>query len=217
MRRDLADFPMSADHDLITLEAGAIAIDVDEFNVALADPTMANLKRAAALYRGHLVEGLNARSDLFEEWLLGERARLRAAAIAAFHSLLQELHRGGAREEAVALALRLLAIDPLQEEVDRILMRLYSEQGQTALALRQYKRCETILRKELNVERNRKPGRCIRNCCASDRGARHLITPASLANPQSLSSNATRAIIQICAADDGVRIAYATVAPVRRW
>lgn len=152
LRREAPDLPLSADHDLVGFEVGAVLTDVAEFGAALADPTVANLKRIAALYRGQLLEGLDAISDLFEEWLLGERGRLRAAAISAFRTLLQQLQQDGAREEAIALALRLLTIDPLQEDVGRALMRLYSDQGQTALALRQYKRCETILRNELNVE-----------------------------------------------------------------
>ena len=49
-------------------------------------------------------------------------------------------------------ALRLLTIDPLQEDVHRSLMRLYHEIGNAAQALRQYVACEKALRKELGVE-----------------------------------------------------------------
>ena len=51
-----------------------------------------------------------------------------------FSYVVRQLQLIGGREEAIALALRLLTIDPLQEDVDRALMRLYSDQGQTALA-----------------------------------------------------------------------------------
>jgi DNA-binding SARP family transcriptional activator len=152
LRREVDDLPLAVDYDTLGLEAGSIAVDVAEFNDALAAPSLENLKRAATLYRGHLLGELNARSDLFDEWLRSERSSLRASATSAFHALLDQLQSAGAREEAIVVALRLLAIDPLQEQVDRTLMRLYFERGQTALALRQYKRCEAILREELGVQ-----------------------------------------------------------------
>jgi DNA-binding SARP family transcriptional activator len=55
-------------------------------------------------------------------------------------------------EPAAHAAARLLAIDPLQEEVHRTLMRLYVRQGRRAAALRQYQACVAILQKELGVE-----------------------------------------------------------------
>jgi DNA-binding SARP family transcriptional activator len=124
LRREVDDLPLAVDYDTLGFEPGSIAVDVAEFNDALAASSLENLKRAATLYRGHLLEELNARSDLFEEWLRSERSSLRASAMSAFHALLDQLQSAGAREEAIVVALRLLAIDPLQEQVDRTLMRL---------------------------------------------------------------------------------------------
>src|SRR5439155_19159692 len=53
---------------------------------------------------------------------------------------------------AVQSALRLLALDPLQESVHRSLMRLYVQQGRRHAALRLYQECVEILRRELDVE-----------------------------------------------------------------
>ncbi|MBR0880238.1 DNA-binding SARP family transcriptional activator/pimeloyl-ACP methyl ester carboxylesterase [Bradyrhizobium japonicum] len=210
LRHDCAELPLSADHDLLGFDIGAVTTDVVEFKDAVSDPSIANLKRAAELYRGPFLEGLNARSDLFDEWLLGERTRLRAVATSAFHTLLQELQLIGAREEAIALALRLLAIDPLQEEVDCALMRLYSEQGQTALALRQYKRCEAILRKELNVEPDQETRALYQQLLrhrSQHRGPPGDVAAAEpAASPRQLKQN-----VRTCTARDGVRIAYASV------
>ena len=50
------------------------------------------------------------------------------------------------------LALRLLALDPLQEAVHRALMRLYVQLGRRDTALRQYQECIEILHRELAVE-----------------------------------------------------------------
>src|SRR5262249_52017904 len=94
----------------------------------------------------------NLQAELIEEWLVAERRRLRAIAIEGLVQLLEHQQRSGAYEEAMQTALRLLSIDPLQEEVHRSLMRLYDESGNTAQALRQYIICEETLRRELAVE-----------------------------------------------------------------
>src|SRR5262249_53708862 len=55
-------------------------------------------------------------------------------------------------ERAIQTALRLLALDPLQESAHRALMRLYARQGRRASALRQYQVCVGVLQRELGVE-----------------------------------------------------------------
>jgi len=47
--------------------------------------------------------------------------------------------------------LRILAIDPVQEEVHRILMRCYAQKGRRTDALRQYDLCRTVLWKEVRA------------------------------------------------------------------
>jgi DNA-binding SARP family transcriptional activator/pimeloyl-ACP methyl ester carboxylesterase len=212
LRRELAELPLSADHDLLGLPTDAIATDVGEFSRALADPSTANLRRAAALYRGHLLEGLNAKSDLFDEWLLVERTRLRTEATSAFRVLLEKLEDAGAREDAIALGHRLLAIEPLQEEIDRALMRLYFEQGQTALALRQYQRCAAILRKELDIEPDQQT-KALYQELLRHRTRRKIQSddePAA-SMPTATVSMRLKQSVRTCMAPDGVRIAYAQV------
>lgn len=212
LRRELAELPLSADHDLLGLPTDAIATDVGEFSRALADPSTANLRRAAALYRGHLLEGLNAKSDLFDEWLLVERTRLRTEATSAFRVLLEKLEDAGAREDAIALGHRLLAIEPLQEEIDRALMRLYFEQGQTTLALRQYNRCAAILRKELDIEPDQQT-KALYQELLRHRTRRKIQSddePAA-SMPTATVSMRLKQSVRTCMAPDGVRIAYAQV------
>src|SRR5262245_41650390 len=66
--------------------------------------------------------------------------------------LLAHLQSTGDTEAAVHTALRLLAIDPLQEPIHRVLMRLYAALGRRADALRQYHLCVTSLRRDLDVD-----------------------------------------------------------------
>ena len=59
--------------------------------------------------------------------------------------------RGGAPEEAVAHARRLLALDPLHEPAHRRLMALYAQLGDRTGAVEQYRECVRVLERELGV------------------------------------------------------------------
>ena len=58
---------------------------------------------------------------------------------------------GKSIESVIALALRILAVDPLQEQVHRTLMRCYAQQGRRTEALRQYSFCRSVLWKEVRA------------------------------------------------------------------
>ena len=72
----------------------------------------------------------------------------------AIKAMAMLLDAGGRRERidsVIALALRILAIDPLQEQVHRTLMRCYAQQGRRAEALRQYDLCRMALWREVRA------------------------------------------------------------------
>ena len=58
----------------------------------------------------------------------------------------------GGIDRAIQVALRLIALDPLQESVHRTLIRLYMYQDRVGSALDQYRRCRDLLASELGVE-----------------------------------------------------------------
>jgi adenylate cyclase len=107
--------------------------------------------RATALYRGDLLDGLDVRDAGFEEWLLIERQRLRGLECDALAALLDRYMASDERQQAGAIARRLLRLDPLREAAHRALMRNCADQGQAALALKQYQLCRDALQSELGV------------------------------------------------------------------
>ncbi|HUL06006.1 MAG TPA: BTAD domain-containing putative transcriptional regulator [Candidatus Acidoferrum sp.] len=143
--------PLRADREFVALDTEAVTVDVAEFEQLINEGTMEALARATALYRGDLLDGLDLRDPAFDEWLLMERQRLRDLAREALARLVDRHLSGGAHDQAAAAARRLLAIDPLREAAHRAVMRIYSEQGQTALALKQYQLCCDALQSELGV------------------------------------------------------------------
>jgi len=138
--------------DALSLVPGAIEVDAVLFQQRVTEGTVGSLEQAAALYRGDLLSGFVVDESPFEEWLLGERERLRELALEGLARLLAQQRRAGAAEAAVQTALRLLALDPLQEAVHRALMRLYADLGRRGTALRQYQQCVAVLGRELGIE-----------------------------------------------------------------
>ena len=140
------------DGDTVALNPVSVDVDVVEFERQVAEGSPTALDRAVALYRGDLLEGFALQEAPFEEWLVAERERLRELALEALAKLLRHQRATGATEAAVQTAIRLLALDPLQESVHRAVMRLYTQLGRRASALRQYQVCLGVLQRELGVE-----------------------------------------------------------------
>lgn len=211
LRRDIPQLPIAADHDTVALDTRGLTIDVTEFERVVHDHSRAALEQAAALYRGDLLAGFDARSDVYDDWLAGERSRLRVAGLAALRVLFDLAKAEHPRDGAYALAHRMLAIDPLLEDIHRALMQMHFDDGETAQALRQYKRCEAILKKELNVEPDAQT-RALHQEMLRHRSRRSTTTAVSEpAHPAPAITSNVQQAIQTCMAPDGVRIAYASL------
>src|SRR5262249_22454133 len=130
----------------------ALDVDVAAFERFVAEGTPQALARAAELYRGALLEGLNFKEEPWEDWLRAERERLQELAVGALKKLLAHHTETGAGEAASQIARRLLVLDPHDEAVHRSLMRLYLAQGRRGAALHQYQVCLEVLQRELGVE-----------------------------------------------------------------
>ena len=103
-----------------------------------------------SLYRADLLDGFSLRDRDFEEWLSGERERLRERAVQLFVRLMERAAPTGV-EPAIRWALRILAVDPVHEPAHRALMELYAAQGRHAAALRQYEQLRETLSRELGT------------------------------------------------------------------
>src|SRR5438093_5962452 len=138
--------------DTVATEPLTIDVDVLAFERLAAERTPQALEQAAALYRGDLLDGFIVDEESFEQWLIEERERLRELAIKVLARLLRYQDAPGMTEAAVQTARRLLVLDPLQEAVHRLLMRLHGQAGRREAAMRQYEVCVNLLRRELRLE-----------------------------------------------------------------
>ncbi|MDI7274814.1 MAG: bacterial transcriptional activator domain-containing protein, partial [Anaerolineae bacterium] len=107
------------------------------------------LEKACALYKGDYLDGMSFPND---EWCFWRREELGRR----YHTALQRL--GDLRVEradyagALEAYRRLIAHDPLREDIHRAIMRCLAQSGDRSAALRHYRTVVTLLRDELAVE-----------------------------------------------------------------
>ncbi|AZN96116.1 hypothetical protein EJ066_01720 [Mesorhizobium sp. M9A.F.Ca.ET.002.03.1.2] len=151
IRKDFADLDADAlmlVGDRVGLNPKHVTIDVAEFIAASSSHDVADLRQAAALYAGPFLEGLGTSDNAFEDWLREARDDFTTRPIRVFEALAAAV--SGA--ERIAVAERLVALDPLREASHIALMQAHMTMGQTALAIRQYETCALLLKRELKVE-----------------------------------------------------------------
>lgn len=142
------------------IEVGAV--------LRLAEAVTADLDDAVAAVEagtdaGDLLAGLNFDDhEELDAWLQAARGRWRARYADALAAAASRRESAGEVAQALHLAQRLLAQQPLAEHAHRRLMRLHYLRGDRAAALAAYARCRDELRRELQAE----PGRETRELAA---------------------------------------------------
>ena len=102
-------------------------------------------------YRGDLLDGFDARSTAFDEWLTSERMTLRKEMSDALQQLADCASRTATAKARSLLATKLVSLEPLNEAAHRMVMELHAKRNAYAEALRQYRVCRDVLRRELDV------------------------------------------------------------------
>ncbi len=130
-------------------------IDVREFEGACSSippvhewraEDAAALRQAIDLYGGPFLDGV------YDDWVLEERSRLADAHLSALLRLAHwhDLHHEP--EAALRYAHIAVATDPLREDLQALLIRLYRSAGLPEMAVHQFEACRSLLKRELGVE-----------------------------------------------------------------
>jgi DNA-binding SARP family transcriptional activator len=142
----------------VVLEPGpALNIDTRRFTLAVknalalpqlsaSNPVLCHLEEAVEGYTGAFLDGDEA------DWVMEERERLHSLFVRAASELLRIYGHIQRYEEGIAVARRLLALDPFRESVVRSLLILLVLNGQRAESLRYHERWRVLFRRELNIE-----------------------------------------------------------------
>lgn len=126
---------------------GPYTLDVADFESAHSHAiSPADWKATVDLYRGELLP------NCYDDWILTERQRLQDMFLDSLQKLISMLEDQREYQTAINYAHLLLHHQPLQEDVYRRLMILYSLNGDRAGVLRTFHACRTSLKRELDID-----------------------------------------------------------------
>ncbi|HEV3155566.1 MAG TPA: AAA family ATPase [Candidatus Baltobacteraceae bacterium] len=133
-----------ADAETVQWNAKApFTVDVIDFERAAGDP--AAREHAVELYAGDLLE------ELYDDWVVGERERLRALFLDALAHLVSKYREARDHSRALGYAHTLLRFDPWREDMVRAAMSVRYEAGDSAGATAEFIHFASRLRGEMNV------------------------------------------------------------------
>jgi len=148
---------LAVDQDWIRLErCPHLRLDVAQFEEAFARAgdtpghqldaaTAQKLEEAARLYSGDLLDGW------YQDWCIYERERLQNMYLMLLDKLIGYCEATARYEAGLAYGATILKYDRARESTHRQVMRLHLLAGDRTSALRQYERCVSALREELDI------------------------------------------------------------------
>lgn len=153
MRSYQVEDSILSEGELLCLQAGSYQCDAIEFRRLLANGDEPALSQAVALYRGQFLQGFSLPdAPGFDEWVRLEETRLSQACFEALGRLASWAEQRQAWDTAIGYVQQMIGIDPLAEIAQQRMMRLYLQQGDAGLAVRQYHQFEAQLQQELNLD-----------------------------------------------------------------
>ncbi|HEV2801587.1 MAG TPA: bacterial transcriptional activator domain-containing protein [Pyrinomonadaceae bacterium] len=153
---------LSTGHDWVRLnDDSALWLDVEIFERAftrvqgkagrdLDEETKRVVQEAVELYKGDLLEGW------YQDWCLYERERLQNMYLVMLDKLINYCEAERDYEMGLLYGSIILRYDRARERTHRQLMHLLYMAGDRTAALRQYERCVSALREELDVAPDRR-------------------------------------------------------------
>lgn len=143
--------PLHTTKEWIALDSQQIEVDIHRFNSLMLQADTQALDQAIELYKGEFLEGCNPHSDSFDEWLSSYRTDFSIRTASVLEQRLETLLQEQNHDQACYFAVRLLSIDPLREQAYRTLMQAHAKLGNQPAALRWYRRCQSVLQRELGI------------------------------------------------------------------
>ena len=148
---DGGDDIIVAAEDRVGFNPELVRVDVDEFESLAAHETPDATARAVALLTGPLLDGQFGQQADFEDWLAAEKQRIATLSMTVLERSAEQHLAQGDNRTATELARRLVAIDPLRDTGQMVLIRILAQQGERAAAIQQFNAYEATLKSELDV------------------------------------------------------------------
>jgi DNA-binding SARP family transcriptional activator len=150
---DFADAPhIAVEREALGVEAASgVALDLDVLRTPRT-ASLSELRRVAACCRGEFLEGFSLPdAATFDEWTTLQREYALRNMELVFDQLSQKETDCGESVDAASTLRRWLAVNPLNEEAHRRLMRVQFAAGDRSAALRTYANCRALLERELHI------------------------------------------------------------------
>jgi DNA-binding SARP family transcriptional activator len=138
-------------------------VEATASHVGLSREVVVDVRRMAALARGllehpdrdHRLQNSELAGDLlpgwYDDWVLLERERLLQLRLHALEGLAECAIRRGRYGQAIDIALTAVQADPLRESAQRVLIRAHVAEGNTCVAMRQYREYCRLARVQLKL------------------------------------------------------------------
>lgn len=151
LREALGPNIIVADRRIVKLQPDALTVDVALLEAAAGAASEAD-DAVLTLLRGDFLDGVPSSGSEFDDWLRYERTRYQNLVETALEHAVGRRTQKGESAEAIALAQRLLALDPLREQSHRVLMQAFVAAGERSKALEAYQQLKDLLLRELGTE-----------------------------------------------------------------
>jgi DNA-binding SARP family transcriptional activator len=150
LRRVLELFPglVVVQRDTVTVNSAFCQIDAVQFARMVE---IGSLEQAAVLYTGEFLKSFNVRTEAFGDWLRSERSRLSSLAARLFELTAQSALQSGEGQRALIAAEKLVALDPLREDWQRLLIQVYAKFRGRHRALAHARSVFALLKRDLDV------------------------------------------------------------------
>ena len=150
LRRELTQDCLEVRGDLVTLNTAAFTVDAKQLEEAAAAE---DWERVVDLYRGAFLDQFYlTESPGFEAWQSRVRMRLARLARQAFRRVLDAREAAGDTSEALTVATRWAALEPLEDEAQHVMITLLARSGDRTAALEHFEAYRARLALELEVE-----------------------------------------------------------------
>jgi TolB-like protein len=152
LRRVLGQDALQGDGEVVSLDPGIVACDVEGFQALIRDGSRDALRAAADLYRDRFLSDIAISEEAWTDWLAAERARLEGLALGAIIGLGEQELAAGRGDEALKAGRRALAVNNLREDAHRLVIQALAATGRKAEALKHYDDMAALLKRELATE-----------------------------------------------------------------
>ena len=187
------------EHDRVGFDPAQVSVDVDRFTELARDPSDAATTQAVDLLSGPLLDGFYGQQAEFEDWIVSERQRFATMSLALFERAAEHALKRGDVDGALDLARRMVAVDPLRDGSQAVLIRTLAQNGQRGAAVQHFNSYEAMLREELGVGAGSQLQALIaeikRDGFFAEKGTEAALTPASPAEPQVEERGTTIAVV----------------------